>query len=302
MSSVVVKLMWRWICHGLSWIVDGWGLGGLGGGWTPLGSNPIIQFHWHSFIHVFIPASLSDGTSAAGMCASLCLQLLKQYFCKNHLGHMMQLSCHLSYLLTCLFAKFVAQVLLASMQISWWGDLFLMRSRFSSSFFLFFPPSLLSSGSDRFPPPFPIAAGLGVGSFIAKVEGSSMWKEPKRKFEIRAEKSINELLALFQDAAFLQSFSQSWKHELTAKRSFAGIFSSVHSLAFNVDLLFSIILNRALRHWDPTLSLPKKMSFAMVNIFTCLFILLKFIGALISCLFDALILSSVRPLPWVRTI
>jgi hypothetical protein len=78
MSSVVVKLTRRWICHGLSWIVDGWGLGGLGGGRTLLGSNRISQFPWHNFIHVFIPASLSDGTLAAGTCASLCLQLLKQ--------------------------------------------------------------------------------------------------------------------------------------------------------------------------------------------------------------------------------
>ncbi len=84
----------------------------------------------------------------------------------------MHLSCHLGCLLTCFFAKFIAQVLLASMQISLGGDSFLMRSRISSSFFLFFPPSLLSSGSDCFPPPFPIAAGLGVGFFIAKVEGS----------------------------------------------------------------------------------------------------------------------------------
>jgi hypothetical protein len=65
-SGVVAKLMWRWIRHCLSWIVDGWGLGGFGGGWTPLGSDPISQFPWHSFIHVLTPASFSDGTSAAG--------------------------------------------------------------------------------------------------------------------------------------------------------------------------------------------------------------------------------------------
>ncbi len=47
--------------------------------------------------------------------------------------------------------------------------------------------------------------------------------------------------------------------------------------------------------------MPKKTPFAMVNIFTCSFISLKFIGALTSCLFNALILSSIRPLPWVRT-
>jgi hypothetical protein len=41
---------------------------------------------------------------------------------------------------------------------------------------VFIPPSMLLSGSDRFTPPFPVAAGSGVGSFIAKVEGSSMWK------------------------------------------------------------------------------------------------------------------------------
>jgi hypothetical protein len=136
----------------------------------------------------------------------------------------MHLSCHLGCLLTCLFAKFIAHVLLASMQISWWGDSFLMRSCFSSSFFLFFPPSLLSSGSDHFPPPFLVAAGLGVGSFFAKVEGSSMWKEPNRTFEIRAEKSMNELLTLFWDAAFLQSFSQRWKRELTREEEFHGEF------------------------------------------------------------------------------
>jgi hypothetical protein len=98
-----------------------------------------------------------------------------------------------------------------------------------------------------------------------------MLKEPKRTFEIRAEKSMNESLTLFWDAAFPQSFSQSWKHELTAKRNFVGNFSSVCPHAFNVDLLFSIILNRALRHLDPMLSLPKKTSFAMVKFFTCLF-------------------------------
>ncbi len=66
-SGVVVKLTRRWIRHCSSWNVDGWGLGGLGGGPTLLGSNLISQFPWHSFIHVFIPASLSDGTLAAGM-------------------------------------------------------------------------------------------------------------------------------------------------------------------------------------------------------------------------------------------
>ncbi len=65
-SGVVVKLMRQWIHHCLSWNVDGWGLGGLGGGRTLLGSDPISQFPWHSFIHVFIPASLSDGASVAG--------------------------------------------------------------------------------------------------------------------------------------------------------------------------------------------------------------------------------------------
>ncbi len=88
---------------------------------------------------------------------------------------------------------------------------------------------------------------------------------------------------------------------MTAKRTFAGNFLLVRSLALNVDLLFSIILNRALRDRDPTLRSPKKTLFAAVNISTCSFILSKFIGALTSCLFDALISSRVRPLPWVRT-
>jgi hypothetical protein len=65
-SGVVVKLTWRWIRHCLSWNVNGWGLGGLGEGRTLLGSNPISQFPRHSFIHFFIPASLSDGTLDAG--------------------------------------------------------------------------------------------------------------------------------------------------------------------------------------------------------------------------------------------
>jgi hypothetical protein len=65
-SGVVVKLMRWWIRHCSSWNVDGWGMGGLGGGRTSLGSDLISQFPRHSFIHVFIPASLSNGTSAAG--------------------------------------------------------------------------------------------------------------------------------------------------------------------------------------------------------------------------------------------
>jgi hypothetical protein len=72
---------------------------------------------------------------------------------------------------------------------------------------------------------------------------------------------MSELLTSFWEVAFLRSFSQSWKLESTTKRNFAGNFSLVRSLALNVDLLFSIILNRALRDWDPTLSItePEKV-------------------------------------------
>jgi hypothetical protein len=58
-----------------------------------------------------------------------------------------------------------------------------------------------------FPSSLSCCCRLGFGALIAKVGGSSMWKELKRTFEIRAEKSMSESLTSFWEVAFLQSFS-----------------------------------------------------------------------------------------------
>ena len=72
-------------------------------------------------------------------------------------------------------------------------------------------------------------------------------------------------------------------------------------LCIETDRCRSIIVCRARRHWEPMLSSPKKMSFAMVNIFSCTIMSHTLVGAFTSCLLDALISSTVIPLPWVRT-
>ncbi len=57
---------------------------------------------------------------------------------------------------------------------------------------------------------------------------------------------------------------------------------------------------RVLRHWNPMLRLPRKMSFAIVNTWRCLFMLWNFMGMATSCLLETLTLFTVVPLPWER--
>ncbi len=70
--------------------------------------------------------------------------------------------------------------------------------------------------------------------------------------------------------ADLQSFSQIWNLVLTARRNLAGNSLLRHSFALKMDLWQIIMFERALRHWDPTLSSPKIMLLAAVNIIAVL--------------------------------
>jgi hypothetical protein len=78
-----------------------------------LGPNPASQlvFKWHNYIRFFMDVRLSAGMASAFTWFSLCLQLLKQYFWRNHLGHMLLFSFHFGCLMVRLLAKFVANVL-----------------------------------------------------------------------------------------------------------------------------------------------------------------------------------------------
>ena len=58
--------------------------------------------------------------------------------------------------------------------------------------------------------------------------------------------------------ANLQSFNQIWTLVSTARRNLAGNSSSRRSFALKIDLWQFIMFARALRHWTPMLSSPKK--------------------------------------------
>ena len=102
------------ICLGLG----GVGLGGLGGGRTPLGPDLISQFPpRQSLIQAFMLVRFSVGISLAFTWLSLFMQSEKQYFWRNQRGQQW-LSFHFGRLSTCLLAKLMAQVSVASMQSS----------------------------------------------------------------------------------------------------------------------------------------------------------------------------------------
>ena len=100
--------------------------------------------------------------------------------------------------------------------------------------------------------------------------------------------------------ANLQSVNQIWNLVSTARRNLAGNSSSRRSFALKIDLWWFIMFARALRHWTPTLSSPKRIMEATVNIRSCSCSSWKFIGGWTSCLFEALISSTDIPQPWVR--
>ena len=66
--------------------------------------------------------------------------------------------------------------------------------------------------------------------------------------------------------ANLQSFNQIRILVSTARRNLAGIFLSRRSFALKIDLCWFIMFVRALRHWTPTLSSPKRLLEATENI------------------------------------
>ena len=101
--------------------------------------------------------------------------------------------------------------------------------------------------------------------------------------------------------ADLQSFSQVWTLVSTARRNLAGNPLSRRSFALKMDLWwFTIMFARALRHWGPMLSLPKRMLVVTVNTRSCSCSSWKLIGGWTSCLFNALISLTANPQSWVR--
>jgi hypothetical protein len=66
--------------------------------------------------------------------------------------------------------------------------------------------------------------------------------------------------------ANLQSFNQIWFLVSTARRNLAGNSSSRRYFALKIDFCRFIMFARALRHWTPTLSSPKRIMEATVNI------------------------------------
>ena len=100
--------------------------------------------------------------------------------------------------------------------------------------------------------------------------------------------------------ANLQSVDQIWNLVSTARRNLAGNSSSRRSFALKIDLWRFIMFARALRHWTPMLSSPKRIMEATVNIRSCSCSSWKFIGGWTSCLFEALIYLTDITRPWVR--
>jgi len=116
----------------------------------------------------------------------------------------------------------------------------------------------------------------------------------------RGRKSLIESSTSSRFFANMQSVNQIWNLVLTARRNLARNSSSRHSFALKIDLWQFIMFTRALRHWTPTLSSPKRIMEATVNIRSCSCSSWKFIGGWASCLFEALISSTDIPRPWVR--
>ena len=116
----------------------------------------------------------------------------------------------------------------------------------------------------------------------------------------RVRKSIIESSTMSRFFANLQSFNQIWTLVSTARRNLAGNSSLRRSFALKIDFWWFIMFARDLRHWTPTLSSPNRITEATVNIRSCFCSSWKFIGGWTSCLFNALILWTDIPQPWVR--
>jgi hypothetical protein len=118
--------------------LGGLGLGGFGGGRTPLGPDLTSQFpDRHSLIQAFMLVKFSVVISLAFTWLFLFLQSEKQYFWRNQRGQQRHVLFHFGRLSTRLLAKFIAHVSVESMYSSGWGASFFTMAR-SSSFFFFF--------------------------------------------------------------------------------------------------------------------------------------------------------------------
>jgi hypothetical protein len=75
-------------------------------GRTLLGPNhQSVGVQAAQFIKFFMDVRFSAGTVSAFTWLSFFLQLLKDYFWRNHLGHILLLSFHFGHLSVCLLAK-----------------------------------------------------------------------------------------------------------------------------------------------------------------------------------------------------
>jgi hypothetical protein len=57
---------------------------------------------------------------------------------------------------------------------------------------------------------FAVVAAVALGSFILKVGGRLMWKDPNKTWETRCAKSMMESSMLLRVCAILHCFSQIW--------------------------------------------------------------------------------------------
>jgi hypothetical protein len=229
------------------------GSGGFGGGWTLLGPDLTSQFpDRYSLIQAFMfLVKFSAGILLAFTWLSLFLRSKTQYFWRNQRGQQWQLSFHFGCLLACLLAKLIAHVSVDSMQSSGWGALFLTMAL--SSFFFFFlrlssSLPLLSFLLDA-EVLVAVAATAMAGSFIWKVGGRLIWKDPNKTCKTTGMKLMVLSSTSLQFLVFRHCMSQIWKCKLMAKRNLEKNCSSRRSRALKVDLLQSIIVWRVRRHF-----------------------------------------------------
>ncbi len=124
--------------------LGGSGLGGFGGGQTPLDPNLTSQFlDRHSLIQAFMLVKFSTRILLAFTWLSLFLQSEKQYFWRNQWGQQRHVSFHFGRLSACLLTKLIAHVSVDSMQSSGWRASFLTMALSSLFFFFLHLPSLL---------------------------------------------------------------------------------------------------------------------------------------------------------------
>jgi hypothetical protein len=259
-STVFVTfVLWLWMgatgCRGVGFgsLFCSLGLGGLGGGQTPLGSDLNRQFLLAALSSRMSCMNSLNSDIFAGLILfaltwlSALMQLSKQWPQIFQRGHILQFSSQWTLSETCMLAKSFAHVLSCLSLNSWHGE------ELFTLLFIFFPPGLPFPPC-FFPPGFLASSAgpfLGASLFFGAVKdkGSFSSKVPKRTCSMRPQKLRIVSSTLVLIVAVMQSSNHSWKRVSTAYMNLQQNFWSACSLALNANLHFSVYFMSAVIAW-----------------------------------------------------